>query len=469
MAADPMDFELILTPGLGNAAFLIGAGREAVVVDPPRDAWRVMAAAERRGWRITHVLETHVHNDYLSGGLELNAALGSEILAPARGRYAFDHRPMEEGGRLELGDVALTARATPGHTPEHLAWEIAAEAIDRPTAIATGGSLLVGSAGRTDLLGSGATEELTHDQFLTLRRLATLPDSTVVLPTHGAGSFCSVGPADGARTTTIGRERARNPLLSITDEEVFRATLLGGLGPYPDYYAEMAPINRAGPIVVGHLPEVDRITADGLRAAVAAGAHVVDGRGRRAFAESHLPGSMNIELSDSFASYVGWFVPFGASVVLILPEPLDESTEEAVSQLFRIGFDRIAGVLQGGIDAWAAAGGALDRYDVTTAREMVDADAGSQLLDVRYPNEWRDEGAVAGAIELSIGDLQERLDTLPRDRPITVMCKSGARASIAASMLDAAGFDVRLMATGGAPDVAKARAAQAGDAATAER
>jgi glyoxylase-like metal-dependent hydrolase (beta-lactamase superfamily II)/rhodanese-related sulfurtransferase len=471
MAAESMDLELILTSGLGNAAFLIGAGREAVVVDPPRDAWRVMAAAETRGWRITHVLETHVHNDYLSGGRELRSALGSELLAPARGRYAFDHRPMDEGDRLELGDLAITARSTPGHTPEHLSWEIADGSLDRPTAIATGGSLLVGSAGRTDLLGADATAELTRAQFTTLRRLATLPDETVVLPTHGAGSFCSVGPADAGRTTTIGRERSRNPLLSIADEETFRTTLLGGLGPYPAYYAHMAPINRAGPVVVGRLPDVQRLSPDGLRTAIAGGAHLVDGRGRRAFANGHLPGSLNIELTDSFASYVGWFVPFGASIVLVLPDPLDEAVDEATAHLFRIGYDRIGGVLEGGTDAWVAAGGALESYAVTTAREAaqeVAGGTGSQLLDVRYPNEWRDEGVVAGAIELSIGDLQERLDTLPRDRPITVMCKSGARASIAASMLDAAGFDVRLLATGGALDVAKARGRTDRDVASAE-
>ena len=467
MAPESMDLELIQTSGLGNAAFLLGSRGEAVVIDPPRDAWRVLAAAERRGWRVTHVLETHVHNDYLSGALELSA-LGAEILAPARGGYAFAHRPMDEGDTLEIEGLRLTARATPGHTPEHLAWEIASDGAMGPEAVATGGSLLVGTAGRTDLLGASSTDELTHAQFSTLRRLAALPDEVVVLPTHGAGSFCSVGPTHGGRTTTIGDERTRNPLLAIEDEEAFRTTLLGGLGPYPDYYAEMAPINRAGPVVVGRLPVVDRLSADALRAAVAAGAIVVDGRDRATFAEGHLPGSMNIELGDSFASYVGWFVPFGAPVVLILPDPLDDATREATTQLFRIGYDRIAGVLEGGITAWVDAGGALDTYEVTTARaarDEVARGARPRLLDVRYPNEWRDDGGVDGAIELSIGDLRDRLETLPRDLPITVMCKSGARASIAASMLDAAGFDVRLVAVGGAPDLLRAD----GDAAPPDR
>ncbi len=454
-----MDFELILTPGLGNASFLIGEGREAVVIDPPRDAWRVMSAAEARGWRITHTLETHVHNDYLSGALELRSALGTEILAPARGRYGFAHRPMDDDESLDLAALRLTARATPGHTPEHLSWEISTDGSGMSAAIATGGSLLVGSAGRTDLLGDDATNELTRAQFRSLRSLAALPDDVVVLPTHGAGSFCSVGPADAGRTTTIGLERARNPLLRIDDEEAFRVALVDGLGPYPTYYEEMAPINRAGPVVVGRLPDMPRIGPDALRTAVAAGAHVVDGRSRTQFAAGHLPGSLNIELRDSFASYVGWFVPFGAPVVLVLPEPIDDSVTEAATHLFRIGYDRIVGVLEGGLDAWVDGGGSLGAYPVTTAaatRDEVASGGQPHLLDVRYPNEWRDEGRVPEAIELSIGDLAGRLDTLPRDAPITVMCKSGSRASIAASMLDAAGFDVRLVTFGGAPDIADA-------------
>jgi glyoxylase-like metal-dependent hydrolase (beta-lactamase superfamily II)/rhodanese-related sulfurtransferase len=455
-----MDRELILTRGLGNVSTLIGAGREAVVVDPPRDAWRVLAAAEARGWRVTHVVETHVHNDYLSGALELRSAVGSEIIAPARGRYAFAHRPMDDGDALEIDGLRLTARATPGHTPEHLAWEIAGDDRDGPAAIATGGSLLVGSAGRTDLLGTDQTDELTRAQFHSLRALASLPDDVIVLPTHGAGSFCSVGPADDDRTTTIGRERQSNPLLAIDDEAAFRTTLLDGLGPYPRYYAEMGAVNRAGPAVLGRVPDVSAIDPEAVRAAIAGGAHVVDARSRRAFADGHIGGSLSIELGDSFASYVGWFVPFGAAVLLVLPDPFEDAAVEAATQLFRIGYERIVGALEGGVAAWAGAGGTVSSYPVTsalaTAREMARGEA-PHLLDVRYPQEWRDDGTVTGAIELSIGDLSDKLDVLPRDAPITVMCKSGTRASIAASMLDAAGFDVRLMATGGAPDVASRR------------
>jgi hydroxyacylglutathione hydrolase len=454
-----MDIERIRTVGLGNTSHLIAAGRDAVVIDPPRDAWRVMAVAEARGWRITHVLETHVHNDYLSGALELRAALGAEILAPARGGYAFSHRPMDEGDRLELDGLRLTARATPGHTPEHLAWDVSTGSHPTdgvPDAIATGGSLLVGSAGRTDLLGPDQTERLTGDQFRTLRRLAELDDAVVVLPTHGGGSFCSVGPADAAVETTIGRERWGNPLFQLVDEPTFHANLLAGLGPYPAYYREMAPINRAGPVVHGRLPSVPSLGPDAMRAALASGARLVDGRSRTAFAAAHIPRSVNIELRDSFASYVGWFLPFGEPLVLVLPEPTERSIDAAAGHLFRIGFDRILGALDGGVEAWVAAGGPIAAYPVTSGRETRQAMADDDdpiLLDVRDPNELREDGHLPDAIEVPMGELAERLDTLPRDRPITVLCRSGSRASIAASMLDGAGFDVRLVAAGGAQDL----------------
>ena len=219
-----MDLEIVLTPGLGNATYLLASGGEAVVVDPPRDAWRVTAVADARGWRLVRVVETHVHNDYLSGALELRADRRAEIVAPARGRYAFEHRGVDEGDTVEVGGLRLTARATPGHTPEHLAWEVATDDLDRPSAILTGGSLLVGSAGRTDLLGPDTTDELTRAQFASLRTLAAMRDEVEVLPTHGPGSFCAAGPTDRGRTSTIGQERLLNPLLAAADEASFRTT-----------------------------------------------------------------------------------------------------------------------------------------------------------------------------------------------------------------------------------------------------
>ena len=450
-----MDLEIVLTPGLGNATYLLASDGEAVVVDPPRDAWRVTAVADARGWRLTHVLETHVHNDYLSGALELRADRRAEIVAPARGRYAFQHRGADDGDTVEVGGLRLVARATPGHTREHLAWEVRADGTGRPSAVLTGGSLLVGSAGRTDLLGADETDELTGAQFASLRGLATLPDDAAVLPTHGPGSFCSAGPIDGSRTSTIGTERRMNPLLSAPDEAAFRAVLLGGLGAYPTYYEAMAPINRAGPPVLGRPATPGQLDAAGFSAAVGAGAHVVDGRPRAEFAAGHVPGSTNIELTESFASYVGWFVPFGATVALVLPEPLGEALEEAAVQLFRIGYDRVAGGLAGGPAAWAASGARVEAYPTTTIEALhADAIAGrnAYALDVRDPHEWREDGVVPGAMQISLGDLPDHVASIPRDAPVTVFCRSGRRAAIAASLLDAAGVEVRLVAEGGASD-----------------
>lgn len=456
MSDDGMETEIILTPGLGNATYVIASGGEAAVVDPPRDAWRITAVTDARGWRVTHVLETHVHNDYLSGALELRAARGAEIVAPARGRYDFVHRGVDDGESVTVGDLRLVARATPGHTPEHLAWDVIRPGSSVPDAVCTGGSLLVGSAGRTDLLGASMTDELTAAQFRSLQALAALPDDVAVLPTHGAGSFCAAGPTDGARTSTIGHERFINPLFRSPDAAAFHATMLAGFSPYPTYYREMAPINRAGPALLGQLPAATALDVAAVRAALDAGARIVDARARWDVAEGHIPGSLAIELTDSFASYVGWLVPFGTPLVLVLPEPTGDALREATAQLVRIGYDRIDGWLEGGVDRWVDAGGSLESYSTETGatlRHEVAAGRASRLLDVRDPNEQRDEGRVAGAREIPLGELIGRLDEIPRDEVVTVLCKSGARASIAASVLDAAGVPVRLVAAGGAPDL----------------
>ena len=454
-----IEIETVETPSLGNATHLIATGDGgAVVIDPPRDAWRIEAAAVRRGWRITHVLETHVHNDYLSGAHELRASASAEIVAPAAGGYEFRFRGLSDGERLEVGALGLTARATPGHTPEHLAWEIAdldGAVTAAPSAVATGGSLLVGSAGRTDLLGPDRVDELTAAQHRSLRYLAGLPVGTRILPTHGTGSFCAAGPSTGGRTTTVGAEVAGNALLGIGDLETFRSTVLAGYGPYPDYYHHMAPLNRIGVAVLGRLPTVPRLDPTGVEAAVQDGARVVDGRRREVFARAHLPGSLHVEVEDdTFAAYVGWHVPFGAPVVLVLPDE-PGIVDHAVTELLRIGYDRVHGVLDGGVDAWVESGRPTASFDVVEADAVAaaTADPTRTVLDVRDPKEWRDDGTVDGTMRIPLWELAERLDELPADRPVTVLCASGRRASIAGSLLDAAGLDVAVLTRGGAPDI----------------
>jgi len=460
-----MDLELFVTPGLGDTSYLIASGGEAALVDPQRDAWRFLDAAAAHGWRVVRVLETHVHNDYLSGALETAAATGAEIVAPARGGYEFAHRPADEGDVVEVGGLRLTAMATPGHTPEHLSWLVGdadASGDDAaPVAAFTGGSLLVGSAGRTDLLGPTLLPALTADQFRSLRRLAALPDTTRVLPTHGSGSFCSAGPAASSRTSTIGQERLTNAAFGAEGEGEFRSLALGSLGRYPAYYRHMAGLNRRGPRVLGGPPTVLGLDAADFAATAGRGTPVIDARSRRAFADTHIPGSLNIELNESFASYVGWLVPFGSPILLVLPEPVVDARREALDQLLRIGYERVLGWLEGGLEAWAAAGRPTSSYDTLTiadlGREVAEAEGGAAvgaepyLLDVRQPMEWRDDGVIPDAERIFVADLPDRLADLPRDRPISVFCKSGARAAIAASLLDGAGFDVRLVGRGGAP------------------
>lgn len=447
------------TAGLGDTSYLLASDGEAVLVDPQRDAWRFIEAAKSRGWRVTHVLETHVHNDYVSGALETRAATGAEIVAPARGSYEFAIRGADEGDVLEVGGVRITAAATPGHTPEHLSWFVGGSDAPNdapPEAIFSGGSLLVGSVGRTDLLGPALADAMAADQQRTLQRFAALPDGVAILPTHGAGSFCSAGPATGRWHTSVGAERGANRVFGAAAEPTvdFREILTSGFGRYPAYYAHMAGINRAGPRVVGALRLPGKLTPEELEANVGRGATVVDARTRTDFAAGHLPGSLNVELDPDFASYVGWLVPFGTPVVLVLPEPAEEAATEAVTQLLRIGYDWVPGWLDGGISAWQASGRPLDSYEIVGLRDLAAEDPKDRglVLDVRQPREWRDEGVVPGSRQLFVGDLPARLAELPKDQPITVVCRTGFRASIAASLLDGAGYDVRLVARGGAPN-----------------
>ena len=262
-----MDIEILRTRGLGNSTYVLGSDGDALVVDPPRDAWRVRDILQRRRWRLRTVVETHVHNDYLSGALELVASERARIVAPARGGYAFDHRGADEGDEVELAGIVLRARATPGHTPEHLAWEVhdQAAADGTPSAVLTGGSLLIGSVGRTDLLGADATDALTRQQFTSLRSLAALPDDVAVWPTHGSGSFCAAGPMQDSPTSTIGAERVSNPLFAIADAAAFHDRLVSGFMPYPAYYREMAPMNRAGPRRARRAPDADGARSGGRR------------------------------------------------------------------------------------------------------------------------------------------------------------------------------------------------------------
>jgi hydroxyacylglutathione hydrolase len=453
-----MHLESFLTRGLGDTSYLLASGHESLIVDPQRDIEPVLAAARARGVRVIRVVETHVHNDYVSGALELRAATGAAIVGPAGAGYAFPVEPLAEGDELTLGTLRIVAAETPGHTSEHLSYLVYEEDAEEPTAVFTGGSLIVGSAGRTDLLGPETTLELTRAQYHSLNRLSALPDRTLVLPTHGAGSFCSSSPPGEERTSTIGRERASNPALTDAEmgEEAFVERRLTGLLAYPSYYSHIAPINRAGPRVFGDVPVPRGLAPSRAAERVEAGAWVVDGRERRAFAAGHIPASVAIELDDSFASYVGWIVPFGAPIVLVLPEdrPEHEAAVEASTQLFRIGYEAVDGFLQGGVAAWVEAGLPMRSYPVASIDELATAvgEERARVLDVRQRTEWN-AGHLEGSTHVFVGDVNARLTEIPRDQEVWTVCASGHRAAMAASLLDGAGLPVRLVTPGGVSDV----------------
>lgn len=444
-----MDVDLFVTPGLGDNSYLLSSGDEAVAVDPQRDVARILAAAQGRGARIRYALETHVHNDYVSGSSELRRAVGAEIVGPARAGFGFAFRPLEDGDELAVGEVRLVAVRTPGHTPEHTGYLLYES--DEPVALFSGGSLIVGSAGRTDLLGPELTQELTRAQFRTMRRLAELPDRVALLPTHGAGSFCASAPPGEQRTSWLGAERMSNPALLELNEETFVRRQLSGLMAYPDYYAHMAPINRAGPTILGDVPLPPPAGVERIAAWLGEGVWLVDARDGASFAAAHVPGSLNVPLEASFGSYVGWLVPFGSTIALLVPDR--EALVEAATQLFRIGFDDVRGHLDGGMDAWRSSARLTASYPTIGVESLLDEIAREEagdVVDVRQRTEW-DAGHLEGTRHVFVGDVPDRLAEFDPGSTSTIVCASGYRSSMAASVFARAGLPVRLVARSGVP------------------
>ncbi|UUN25649.1 rhodanese-like domain-containing protein [Streptomyces sp. FIT100] len=429
--------DTVEVPGLGNRSYLAGGAGRAVAVDPPRDIDRVIEAAARRGVRITHVVETHVHNDYVTGGLELARLTGAAYLVPAGARVSFRRVPVADGDRVEI-DAALVLRAlaTPGHTPHHTAY-VLAEA-GRPVAVFTGGSLLIGTVGRPDLVEPGLTERLARAQHASAHRLADeLPDETAVLPTHGFGSFCSSAQAEGD-ATTIGKERIGNDAF-VKDADTFVAELLSSLDAIPAYYAHMGPLNAHGPESVDLTPPAVA-DAEEIAERLAAGEWVVDLRSRIAFAYGHVAGSFNFEADGQLATYLAWLVPWGKPVTL-----LAESAEQlayAQRELVRVGIDRPAVAATGSPADWIREGERLRSFPRATFTALAsgDTDVERVVLDVRRTSE-RAHAHIAGSLHIPLHELRSRIGEIPHGT-VWVHCAGGMRAGIAASLLDAAGREV---------------------------
>ena len=384
--------------------------------------------------RITHVLETHVHNDYVTGGLALAGATGAQYVLPAGEDVEFAHQPVSEGDRIHTGGIHVEVLLTPGHTHHHVSYVLRDDS-GNTVGVFTGGSMLFGSTGRTDLVGEEHTAELTRLQYHSVRRLADeLPATTAVYPTHGFGSFCSAAPTDGpnSQASTIGDQRQKNPALT-QDEQDYVDELLAGLSAYPAYYAHMGVINRAGPKAADLSPPTP-VDTDELRRRIDAGEWVVDLRNRTAFAAGHLDGTYGFELSGSFVNYLGWLYAWGAPLTLIGEDA--RQIADAQRELARIGVDRLTGSATGDMRALAAESD-LRNYRVATFEDLADVlgDDRVVVLDVRQPGEF-DSGHVRGAVNVALHELPERIGEIPTEGELWIHCASGYRASIAAALLD---------------------------------
>lgn len=449
-----LDLIPVIDEGLGNSTYLLDVGGgQAVVVDPERDVREVRAQATRLGLRIAFAVETHLHADFVSGVRELAHTEGAVVLAPEFGPRGFPVTELADGESFTVGALSLRALATPGHSPEHLSYLVLDAG--RIAGVFTGGSLMVGTAGRTDLTGAGQTVPLARAQYHSLQRLMELPDQTPVWPTHGAGSFCSAA-AGGERVSTIGRERVTNPLLQVHGVDEFVTALLGSLGSFPDYFLRLGEINRAGPAVLGAAPALPALGAGQVAALVGRGAQVVDVREAADFAAGHIPGALSITLRPVFATWLGWLADPDRPV-LIVRGPGQDAGDIAWAAA-KVGFDALAGELAGGFDSWNGAAGP----DLVPAPAVVLAPAGHLLaragggtvLDVRQGGEYA-AGHVHGARNIELGALPGHLADLPADLPagpVVVMCAHGERAMSAASILARTGRDDIAVLDGGPGD-----------------
>ena len=451
---------------LAQASYLIGcaATGEALVVDPNRDVEEYIRAATAEGMKVTHVTETHIHADFVSGSRELAQRTGAQLLLSNEGdadwKYAFAAEAgatlLHDGDVFMVGNLKFEVLHTPGHTPEHLSFLVTdTPATDKPMGAITGDFVFVGDVGRPDLLEkaakmAGTMEASARTLYKSLQRFKQLPDYLQIWPGHGAGSAC--GKSLGAVPfSTIGYERIANWGFTVADEREFVQMVLAGQPEPPRYFAEMKRINKEGPRVLGGFRRPERLPASRLASLLANGALVVDTRSAAEFAARHLPGTINIPLNKSFNTWAGWLVPYDRAFFLLVNDSCSHCVDEAVRDLAMIGLDRVAGYLGAGVlDEWAAGGRELGTVPQISAAELSERrQAGDvAVIDVRGHAEW-EAGHVPGVENIPVGHLADHLNQVPRDRPVVVHCQSGARSAIAASVLRAKGFMNILNLTGG--------------------
>ena len=449
--------------GLAIASYIIADEQsgEAAVVDPTRDVNDFVQYAEENGLHIVHILETHVHADFVSGARELKARLRDQPMIHCSGEGGSDWTPtyadhvVSDGDELRLGTIRLKAFHTPGHTPEHVSWALFDEtrSHDTPWLLFSGDFVFVGDVGRPDLLGEQMRTELAHQLYQSVfERLAAVPDITEIFPGHGAGSLC--GKAIGARrSSTVGFERRFNPALIHKPEAEWVRDLMADMPLAPPYFRRMKTVNKEGPDILGpELPGERRWSVADVYQRMCEHCLIVDVRPKEAFAAGHIPGSINIPIGAQLPTWAGWVLPYDHPTLLVLDHL--HQRQEVVTHLIRAGFDDIRGCLEGGIEAWAAAG-----YPVGTLHTLSVHELAGQLkknaqyltvLDVRTEREWR-ASHLDEAIHIHGGRLQNEFASVPRDKPVVVMCNSGYRAGIAASFLKREGYEDVSNVIGGVP------------------
>lgn len=431
--------EPFVDTGLGNSTYLIGSHetQKGILIDPLRDVDRYLHAANHLGIQLTHVLDTHLHADFISGNREIALQTGAVIGASAEASLGFDHEPLTEDSLLDLGTFQIRVLRTPGHTPEHISFLLLEPDGKTPRGVFSGGALIVGGAARTDLLSPELTRPLASALYHTIHdKLLKLPDEVNVFPTHGAGSFCVV-PASDDRISTIGRERKTNPLAQPQAEEAFIERALTGLPRYPTYYNYMRAINQRGAKILGGVPVLKPYSASEVKALMDAGVVVVDIRHQKAFGAGHIPNSYGIRLEAPLIVWAGWVVPFGSRILLLGESAGDR--EEATRQLIRIGYDDVIGYLEGGIEAWAR------EYPIETVRSIDVKELRERLnevtlVDVRRLSEWQ-EGHIPGAIHFEGGRIAWEDLPFVSGKPLVMQCASGNRSMIAISVLKRRGID----------------------------
>ena len=444
-----MYFEQFYLGCLAHASYMIASDSEAIVVDPQRDVEIYLKAAEENRVSIRHIFETHLHADFVSGHRELAARTGAQIYIGAQAGATFPHVAVQEGFRLQVGKILLTAHETPGHTPESICLVISdLEKSAEPWAVLTGDTLFLGDVGRPDLSKQYSPAQLAGMLYDNLHnKILKLADNVLVYPAHGAGSLCGRNMR-AERVSTIGTERLTNYALQIRSREEFIKQLTSNLPARPAYFSQDAEINRTGAAALADLPVLSSVEPAELKEILAEGGIALDVRPGEQFAAAHVPGSVNIALSGQFASWAGTLLGLTARPVLIAATEQDVS--EARMRLARVGLEGASGFLKGGIEAWREAGLPLSTIPQATAEAL----AGQlrrqhvQVLDVRREPEW-EAGHIEDAIWWPLDNFRVAPPEIDRNLPIAVHCKGGYRSMIACSLLQRAGFQNVLNVIGG--------------------